>query len=107
MQSFHHKPIKRFEIKGSIYDDAHIDRLRVEYLALLMLSMKSDGYAPRLDIDPDFTIEYIGKPGYYFHLSIYGVFVGKKQIQNIDGMDGYRPRMSTGPKKKTPQKKTA
>ncbi len=105
MTNYHHKPIKRFELEGSIYDDAHIDRLKSEYIALLVLGMKNDGYVPRYEIDVDFTIEYTGY-GYQFRISIYGVYVGKKQAQVIDGMDGYHPRFAPGIKTNEDSKKT-
>jgi hypothetical protein len=91
--SYHHKPIKRFELEGTIHDDALIDRLKTEYIALLVLGMRADGYVPRYDVDNDFTLEYTGD-GYKFELSVYGSFVGKKRSQTISGMDGYHPRLA-------------
>ncbi len=96
MQSYHHRPIKRFELDGSIYDDAHIDRLKSEYLALLVIDMKMKGYVPRYEIDPDFTVEFIPGRGYEFRMSIYGTYVGKRKAQYIDGLDGYRARYAAG-----------
>jgi hypothetical protein len=59
MESLHHKPIKRFYLEGDIYDDAtYISRLKTEYIRILVMEMRLSGYVPRLDIDPDFTIEY-------------------------------------------------
>ncbi len=103
--TLHHKAIRRFQVEGSIYNDAHIQRLRTEYLALLVLSMKTDGYVPRYEIDPDFTIDYQGADGYAFKLSVYGCFVGKKKAQMIDGMTGYTPRFAVGVEQEEPVKK--
>lgn len=95
---FHHKSIKRFDIAGTLYDEAHIDRLKREYLALLVLQMKSEGYVVRADIDPDFTISYNGaRNGYSFRLSIYGVYLGKRKAQQIDQMNGYKPQYAAKP----------
>jgi hypothetical protein len=89
MESFHHKPIKRFFLDGDIYDDATIYRLKTEYIKLLILEMKLSGYVPRLDIDPDFTIEYNIKAEIFrFQLSMHGVYVGKKKSEWIQGIDG-------------------
>lgn len=52
--------------------------------------MRLQGYAPRLDIDPDFTIEYTGK-SYTFELSVYGTFIGKRNAECIIGIDKNRP----------------
>jgi hypothetical protein len=89
MTSYHHKPIKRFSLEGMIHDDSAIWRLRSEYLKLLTTEMKIQGYVQRLDIEPDFTIVYnIETQSFNFELSIYGIYVGKKQVKWIAGIDG-------------------
>lgn len=91
MESLHHKPIKRFDLEGDIYDDASIYRLKTEYVRLVTAGMRVAGYVPRLDIDPDFTIEYnIQANIFKFNLSIYGTYVGKKRSEWILGIDGTR-----------------
>jgi hypothetical protein len=89
MKNFIHRSIKRFHLEGQIYDDALIPRLQLEYIKILKIQMKIQGYAPRLDIDPQFTIEYTGKL-YNFKLSVYGTFVGKKNAEWIEGLEGNR-----------------
>jgi hypothetical protein len=89
MDTYHHKPIKRFGIDGVIYDDSSIARLRYEYERLLMSEMRLSGYAIRLDIEPDFTIEYNSKSeNFTFELSLHGIYVGKKKSEWIEGIDG-------------------
>ena len=89
METFHHKPIKRFILDGNIYDDAAILRLKTEYIRLLVSEMKISGYVPRFDIDPDFTIVYNEKAEIFeFKLSIYGIYIGKKKTEWIIGLDG-------------------
>ena len=85
-----HRSIKRFHLEGQIYDDALIPRLQTEYINILNTQMKLQGYAPRLDIDPQFTIEYNGK-SYNFKLSVYGTFVGRKNSEWMQGIDGFKP----------------
>lgn len=85
-------------MEGTLYDEAHIDRLKTEYLALIILQMKSDGYVVRADIDPDFTISYNGpRNGYDFKLSVYGVYLGKRKAQQVDRMYGYKPQYAKKP----------
>ena len=87
--SLHHKPIKNFYLDGVIKDESHIPRLKEEYLRLLVIQMRETGYAPRIDIEPDFTIDYNEQKQYFeFMLSIYGTYVGKRQAQWIQGIDG-------------------
>ena len=89
MVKMHHKPIKKFNLDGKIHSDSLIGKLRVEYVRLLKTEMKLLGYVPRLDIDEDFTISYNEKKQYFeFELSIYGIFVGKRQSEWIMGIDG-------------------
>jgi hypothetical protein len=88
MDNLHHKPIKRFHLDGNIHDDSAIARLRFEYQQLLVTEMKLSGYVPRIDINPDFTLNYNKDKQYFeFELSIYGVYVGKKKSEWITGID--------------------
>jgi hypothetical protein len=87
--AFMHKRIKRFHLEGMIYDDSAIPRLRENYINLLNTSMRLEGYVPRLDIDPDFSIEYNGT-SYNFILSVYGSFIGKRNASCIEGLDKNR-----------------
>jgi hypothetical protein len=86
MKNFMHKRIKRFELEGQILDDSYIPRLREEYIRLLNTQMKLSGYAPRIDIDPDFSIEYT-KNYYTFKLSVYGSYIGKRNSECIEGLN--------------------
>jgi len=90
MKNFIHRSIKRFHLDGQIYDDALIPRLQNEYINILNTQMKLQGYAPRLDIDPQFTIDYNGKH-YNFKLSVYGTFVGKRNAEWMEGIYGSKP----------------
>ncbi len=89
MDHSHHKSIKRFSLDGIIKDDIAIGRLRIEYTKLLNTEMRLNGYAPRLDIDPNFTIYYNhDKDHYEFILSVYGTYLGRKKTEWIEGIDG-------------------
>jgi hypothetical protein len=89
MASYHHRPIKKFYLDGVINDDSVLGRLKIEYIRLLISEMKLLGYVPRLDIDPDFTIQYNDTKEYFeFKLSIHGVYTGKKKSECITGIDG-------------------
>lgn len=88
--NFMHKRIKRFELSGQILDDSFIPRMKREYVRLLSELMKESGYVLRLDIDPDWTIQYTGNH-YEFILSVYGSYIGKRNAACIDGLDKNRP----------------
>jgi hypothetical protein len=91
MNNIHHKNIKRFHIDGNIHDDSALSRLRDQYFHLLVSEMRLSGYVPRLDIAPDFTIDYNEDKEYFeFELSMYGIYVGKRQSQWIEGIDETR-----------------
>jgi hypothetical protein len=101
-----HKRIRRFSLDGQIYDDSMIPRLHSSYLDLISTSMRIKGYVPRLDIDPDWTIEYTGK-NYNFKLSVYGVFVGKRKAQEIWALDKQRIISTPQNKSKEPSNQQA
>ena len=92
--SYHHKRIKRFNLTGIIHDEAKIPRLKDQYIFMIVTSMKTQGYVPRYDIDPDFTVAYNGK-GFEFELSVYGVFVGRRKAECIEGLDKANPIIIT------------
>jgi hypothetical protein len=51
--------------------------------------MRSKGYVPVLDLDPQFSLKYNNdKDQYTFNLEMYGVFVGKKKSREIEGFSG-------------------
>jgi hypothetical protein len=56
--------------------------------------MRSAGFVPRIDIEPDFTLEYDGKK-YNFTLSLYGIYVGKVNSKKICGIDKNKPILYT------------
>jgi hypothetical protein len=91
VSQYHHKPIKKFSLDGQIFDEGHIPRLRDEYTKLILCQMKLNGYVPRLDIAPDFTLEYEEKKQIFsFKISIYAVYVGKRKSEWIAGIDEHR-----------------
>lgn len=89
MEQLHHKAIKTFKLDGIIKSDSAIGRLRVEVIKLKIEEMRGDGYVPRLDIDPNFTIQYNEQEDYFeFTLTVYGTYLGKTKAQCIQGIDG-------------------
>ncbi len=84
--NFQHKRIKRFELSGELYSDKHLPKMKDEYARLLEDKMRSSGYVVRLDIMPDWTVQYNGKH-YEFILSIYGAYVGKRAAKCIEALD--------------------
>jgi hypothetical protein len=90
MEVFSHKAIKRFHLEGQIHDDSAIARMREEYIRLLSDVMKDTGYVRRLDIEPDWSLQYTGNY-YEFTLSVYGSYIGKKNATCIDSLDRNKP----------------
>jgi hypothetical protein len=90
--NYHHKSIKKFYLDGVIHDESSIGRLKIEYIRLVVSEMRLNGYVPRFDIDPDFTIDYNEvKKSFYFALTVHGVYVGKRNSEWISGIDGTKP----------------
>lgn len=92
MEQFHHKKLKSFSLDGNINDEAATPRLKTEYINLLISQMRLSGYVPVLDIEPDFTIQYNENKKYFnFKLTVYGIYVGKRKAEWIQGIDRYNP----------------
>ena len=101
MANYHHKPIKRFNLSGVIYDESAIGRLKNEYIRLIESEMRLSGYVPRLDVDIDFTVDYNEKKKYFeFEITIYGVRTGRRQSEWINGIDGSKVIYTLGNKLK-------
>jgi hypothetical protein len=89
VENLHHKPIKTFILDGIIKSDSAIGRLRYELIKMKIEEMREVGYVPRLDIDPNFTIQYNLEKDYFeFKLTVYGTYLGKTKSQCIQGIDG-------------------
>jgi hypothetical protein len=80
-----HKNIKRFQIDVEFLDDSDMIRIRNQYENLLTSSMREKGYVRVLDIDPAFSVEFTGET-WKFLMTIHGVYVGKKEAWNLEGI---------------------
>jgi len=65
-----HKSIKRFSLDGEIYDDSHIIRLKEQYTSMIIAGMR-----------------------------FYGVYVGKRTAECIEGIDKNKPVMASSTQK--------
>jgi hypothetical protein len=83
------RTIKAFLIGGVIKDDSSIGKSRLMYERVLLQDMRDRGYVPVLDLEPQFSIKYNElKDSYSFNLEMFGVYVGKKKAQEIEGFSG-------------------
>ena len=83
------KNIHNFTITGVIASDSLIIKSKDHYERLLLQKMRDGGYVPVLDMSPQFNLKYIEiKDNYFFSLTMYGVFVGKKKAFEIEGFSG-------------------
>ena len=96
------KNIKSFLISGVIGDDAGIGKAREMYERILLQDMRSKGYVPVLDLEPQFSIKYNqAKNNYSFFLEMFGVYVGKRKALEIEGFSGQQFYKKPLDKKKT------
>ena len=81
--------IRSFLISGVIKSDSTIMKARENYERLLLQDMRDKGYVPVLDLEPQFSIKYNEtKDTYSFFLELFGVYLGKKKAQEIEGFSG-------------------
>lgn len=86
----HHKSIKRFGFDGEIGDCKDFIRTRETFAQMILTQMREDGYVPVLDIGPLWSTSYKAETQTFdFIISLYGVYVGTRKAQEIEGFDGY------------------
>jgi hypothetical protein len=82
-----HRNIKKFSIEGEFLNDSLIPITRAQYETLVVGDMRRKGYVPVLDLDTQWSTEYHeGKDRWFFALSIYGVYLGKKKAKLWEGL---------------------
>lgn len=75
-----HQDIKRFTESGLLRDDCDIIRLKDEFTRILEEQMRSQGFIPHLDLNVEWSTEYMEKDKCYkFTISWYGIEVGVKR----------------------------
>ena len=76
-------------MSGIIKDDSLIIKSREHYERTLVQQMRDGGYVPVLDMLPQFNLKYIERTGHFaFILTMFGIFIGKKKAQTIEGFSG-------------------
>jgi hypothetical protein len=80
-----HDDIKRFGQDGYA-DDNHVQNK--EWLVReLETQMRDQGYVPCLDNEPQYTAHFVSaEKGFWFELSVYGIFVGKEDAWRLSGV---------------------
>jgi hypothetical protein len=92
MENISPEPLKAFSLDGVINDDSVIWQRKNDYIELLGIQMRNLGYVPRLDMKPEFVLEYNRtKQNYTFRLSVFGVHVGERESEWIFGIDEEGP----------------
>lgn len=95
-----HDEIKKFSINGEIQDRAVLtvkDRL----VFFVETMMRDKGFVPSLDLDPQFTIDYIpDRELFAFDLTVYGVAVGKDESCKVSGIASGRKVVKYMPRTK-------
>ena len=67
-----HDEIKRYSLAGTIADDDIIKR-KERLVNDLESAMRDEGFVPVLDLDPQFTLQFLpDSETYEFKLSVYG-----------------------------------
>lgn len=81
--------IKKWTREGEIRDDSDFIRIRSELEKLTAEEMRAEGYLPIHELSSRWSTTWLGKK-YYFVLTIYGAYAGKKKAQEYDFWDQWR-----------------
>jgi hypothetical protein len=83
-----HDNIKSFTLFGEI-SDADVVKTKARLVESLEGTLRDEGYAPDLDKEPQFTLDFIPEASKYnFVLTVYGVYVGKDKSWSTGGVMG-------------------
>ena len=75
-------------MSGLVASDSDFIRIREQYEQLIITDMRDDGCVPVLGLGPLWSTKYNQEEDVYdFELTVYGVSVGRKKSQEIEGMD--------------------
>jgi hypothetical protein len=80
MNNVGHKRLHKFTLKGKIFDEKYIPRLKDQYVDIVVEYMGYKGYIPQLDLNPTFTVQF-NKTDFDFQLTIHGVFIGRAKAR--------------------------
>ena len=84
-----HRNIRKFSIDGEFLNDSLIPSTRAQYETLVVSDMRRNGWVPVLDLDTQWSTEYDeSKDRWYFALSVYGIYLGKKKAKQWEGLSG-------------------
>jgi hypothetical protein len=96
-----HESIRTFTRKGICGDEANLVHDREEQIRWVEAEMRDYGYAPVLDMDPQFNRWYDEEQDRFeFKLTMYGTYVGKEAAWQVAGlMHGVKIMKSIVPSK--------
>lgn len=81
-----HDEIKKFSLSGEL-GEPNIVNTKERLVSHLENMMRDYGFAPSIDNDPQFTLDYNAEAGGFdFELTVYGVKVGKEKAWDISGV---------------------
>lgn len=81
-----HDEIQRFNLNGDIADH-DVTKTRERLVEFVESMMRDQGYVPALDIEPQFTVEYVpDEQRFKFALSVYGVRTSKERTWSVGGI---------------------
>jgi len=92
-----HDNIEKYSLDGIVADN-NIVSAKETLIRSLESQMRDEGYAPVLDIDPQFTLDYRSEDGSYnFCLTIYGIYC--QDAWNVAGVMSGKIIWKNGAKK--------
>lgn len=101
-----HDDIKRFSLEGQVLE-ANLAKYKDFLVGHIEIMMRDQGFVPVLDIDPQFTLDYIREyEKYNFILTVYGAPVDRDMVWSVGGTMGGKLIMKYTPKSKSNRSST-
>lgn len=80
-----HDKIRPFQMHGTMTDSS-VHTTRERMIGFMEMYMRDSGYAPSLDLNPQFTLHYREDESFDFTLTVYGVLVGMEEAWQTSGV---------------------
>lgn len=81
-----HDDIKKFLLHGEM-SDSNVVQTKERLVEAVEADMRDQGFAPVLDMEPQFTMDYVEHRGKFnFSLTVYGSYVGRDDSWHTAGV---------------------
>jgi hypothetical protein len=80
-----HEDIRKFSLEGEV-TETNMTKTKERLVHHIESLMRDYSYVPALDLEPQFTLDYLDDGAFKFSLSVYGIKVAKEKAWSTGGI---------------------